>query len=160
MVGGFEQDSERNDVVTFIKESMLKDVNGVDEVYAYNFGNVGFIRFNNVDAMWTYVKDAANKPKPKIADKDVWISVSKSPEERRKSKILSKNKKVLIEVGLARTSDIRVDYKRGILLIQRVRVAEWSKSSGLVYNVDRLKGVGIDVPLDKLEKAVQEEMNE
>ena len=66
----------------------------------------------------------------------------------------------MIEVGLACTSDIRVDYKRGILLIQRVRVAEWSKSSGLVYNVDRLKGVGIDVPLDKLEKAVQEEMNE
>ena len=53
VVGGFEQDSEKDDVVQFIKHTMLLDTRGVQEVYAYNFGNVGFIRFDSLDSMWS-----------------------------------------------------------------------------------------------------------
>ena len=105
-----------------------------------------------------------SKPKPKINGKDVWFSVSKSPGERRKCKILSKNKKVLIEVGLAQAQEVRIDYKRGVLFIRKTRVAEWKESGpanvSLSYFPARLKEVGIDVPLDKLENAVREEMAE
>ena len=160
VVGGFPQDSEKRDVVTFINDQLITDVDGVDEVYSYSFGNVGFIRFNSVDEMWAYVKQVSNKPKPKINGKDVWISVSKSPEDRRKCKVLGKNKKVLIEVGLASSSDVRIDYKRGIMFVKKVRVAEWSESRGLVHNPDRLKEVGIDVPIEKLVNAVREELME
>ena len=87
------------------------------------------------------------------------MTVSQSPEERLKGKILSKHKRVLIEVGLASADSIRVDYRRGVRLINRSRVGQWETSSEkLQLDKDKLREVGIDVEVCKLEAAVAELM--
>ena len=52
--------------------------------------------------MFNFLKSVGNGPKPKINGKEVWISVSKTPEERKKARSLGKLKRVLIETDLAK----------------------------------------------------------
>ena len=90
---------------------MLEDVVGTDETYAYNFGRVGFVRFESKSQMFAFCKAVGTKPKPKVDGKEVWISVSKSPEERNKANTLGKFKRVLIKTSLATPDNIKIDYK-------------------------------------------------
>ena len=69
----------------------------------------------------------------------------------------------MIEVGLAKSEDIRIDYRRGILMVKRVRAAEWrgEGENGYVHIYkENLKKIGIDVGKTALQKAVEELLSE
>ena len=114
--------------------------------------------------MYEFMKKYGASSKPTVNGKPVWVAASRSPEERRKGKHLAKHKKVLIEVGIAKPEDVRVDYRRGILMVKRVRVGEWKKHDGnngsLELHEDSLKSVGIVVGKEAIEKAVKELLQE
>ena len=164
VVGGFPQDSDRDQVTKWINDQMIDEKDDtVDEIYAYMYGSIGFVRFQTAALMKDYLKKSGLKEKLKFGEKEIWTTASKSPDERRKARHLGKHKKVLIEVGLAKTEDVKVDYRRGLLLIKRVRVGEWIGSAGdgsLDLNENGLKKVGIDVGKVALQKAVRELLNE
>ena len=128
----------------------------------YSFGSVGFVRFTTTDAMFVFLKQAAAKEKPQIGDRSIWISSSKSPEEGKKSKSLSKFKKVLLDTSLAKPEDVKVDYKRGIVFVRRLRVAEWKDAAdpectdNLVIDQETMQQVGNDVEPNKIYDAVAE----
>ena len=85
------------------------------------------------------------------------------PQERTKSKNLSKFKKVLVEAKLAPADTVKIDHKRGIVFVGRIRVAEW-KADGpdnkLIASPEKLKQAHIDVNPTKLYDALEELMNE
>ena len=143
---------------------MLSQTGNIDEIYAYTFGSVGFVRFATRDAMFAFLKQMGTKEKPQINGRSLWISSSKSPEERAKSKNLSKFKKVLLDTELAKPEAVKVDYKRGIVLVHKNgdwkhRVAEWKQTEDgdkLIINPDVLRQVGIIVEPDKIYDAVAE----
>ena len=121
--------------------NILKDEKDIDERFAYNFGSVGFVRFLNRNAMFQFLSNTRSKIKPTINGKAIWISTSKTPEERTKAKHLGKFKKVPIETQLATPEQVYIDYKLGRIFIDKVRVAEWKTTEGqnkLV--IDKIKG--------------------
>ena len=163
VIGGFARDTPKKDVVEFLTQSVLKNVQNIDETFAYNFGSVGFVRFQNRDAMFRFLTDIRTKDKPTVNGKPIWISTSKTPEERIKARHLGKFKKVLIESNLASPEDIFVDYKRGLIIINKVRVAEWKTVNGhdkLVADESKLKDVQIDIEPEKLYDAMAELLQE
>lgn len=150
-------------MLSFLTQSVLKNVQNIDETFAYNFGSVGFVRFQNRDAMFRFLTDSRTKDKPTVNGKPIWISTSKTPEERIKARHLGKFKKVLIESNLASPEDIFVDYKRGLIIINKVRVAEWKTVNGhdkLVADESKLKDVQIDIEPEKLYDAMAELLQE
>ena len=160
VVGGFMQDSERNDVIDLIGKHIISDKEAtVDEVYAYNFGSIGFVRFTTAGHMKEFLTKFGAKPRPEVNGKSLWASVSRSPEERKKAKHISKYKRVMIEVGLLKADDIKIDYRRGVLIAKRQRIAEWQGegSDGHVQlNEENMKKIGIDVGANALHNAVKE----
>jgi uncharacterized coiled-coil protein SlyX len=163
VIGGFGQDTPKDEILEFLNANVLKDVAGIDEAYAYNYGSVGFVRFESKDGMYNFLKSAGQKPKAKINGKEIWISVSKTPEERLKAKSLGKLKRVLIETGLTEPANVRIDYKRGIVFANRKRVAEWTASENgeqLAISKVGLQVAGIKVDAEKLNDAVAELMQE
>ena len=62
-------------------------------------------------------------------------------------------------MGLATAGDIKIDYRRGILMVKRHRVAEW-KGEGddghVDINEEALTKVGITVGATALQNAVEE----
>ena len=164
VVGAFPQDCEREKVTGWIDKHFISESDdAVDEIYAYMYGSIGFVRFQSVAQARAFLKKQGAKDKPQFGGKDIWTTMSKSPEERRKARNLGKHKKVLMDVGLAKAEDVKIDYRRGILLIKKVRIGEWVGAAGdgiLVLNEDSLRKVGIDVGKDALHKAVQELLNQ
>ena len=163
VIGGFVKDTPRGEVKDFIEKWIVGKQAGVDEVYAYMFGNVGFVRFLTDKAMWDFLKEANQRPKPKFGEKEVWISVSKSPAERKKAKTLGRFKRVLIESGLSVPLDVQIDYRRGLVFLRGARVAEWNVHSDehkLIIDEENLKQVGVDVEAPKLEAALDELMRQ
>ena len=160
VIGGFMPDSEKGEVMAMIEKHVIAENDKtVEEIYAYSFGSIGFVRFVSADNMREFLKSFGSKPRPKVDDKNIWATASKSPGERRKAKHLGKHKRVLIEVGLAGADEIKIDYRRGILMVKRNRVAEW-QGDGIDGHVelheDNLKKVGIDVGATVLKNAVEE----
>ena len=163
VVGGFDHDTPKEEVVQFMNNRVLKNVKGTEETYAYNFGSVGFVRFVSREHMLQFIKDMESKPKPSIDGKTMWISTSKSPEERLKTKNVSKLKRGFVETGLAEASEVQADYKRGVLFINRVRIAEWKCASGeekMVIDETKLKEVNITANPDKIYDALRELMSQ
>ena len=75
------------------------------------------------------------------------------------------DKTVLIEVGIAKPEDVRIDYRRGILMVKQVRIGEWKKDDqncggSVELNEDKLKLVGTDVGTEAIKKAVKELLQE
>lgn len=54
VIGGFEPDSMRGEVECKVGES--KDVRGVEEIYVYRRGSIGFVRFCTADAMSKFLE--------------------------------------------------------------------------------------------------------
>ena len=106
VIGGFAQDSDRDDVTSLIEKHVISETDeAVEEIYAYTFGSIGFIRFVSIDSMRTFLKKFGARPRPNVGGTTLWATQSKNPGERRKSKHLGKHKRVLIEVGLAKSDD-------------------------------------------------------
>ena len=163
VVGGFPQDSSRDHVVKSISDIAVKNMQGVDEIYAFRYGSVGFIRFDDKETMFRFLKDINAKPKLQVDGKSLWFSVSKSPDERRKGRILSKYKRVFLEVDVVAKEDIRIGYRRGIIMIKNVRIGEWSGDGAtgrVALHQGKLKDVGIDVDVKKVDDAVKELLSE
>ena len=163
VVGGFERDTPKREVVEFMNKSILKNVGGVDEAFAYNFGSVGFVRFLDRDDMFTFIKEFSTKDKPTFQGKAIWVTTSKTPDERTKSEHLSKFKKVLIETALADPSSIKIDYNRGDVFVNRTRIAEWKlfgNTTRVVADASKLKEVNINVEPEKIYDAVDELLQE
>jgi len=158
VIGGFAQDSDRDDVTSLIEKHVISETDeAVEEIYAYTFGS--FIRFVSIDGMRTFLRKFGARPRPNVGGTTLWATQSKNPGERRKSKHLGKHKRVLIEVGLAKSDGIKIDYRRGILMVKRVRVAEWKgdgEDGSLELHEENLKKVGIDVGKTVLQNAVHE----
>ena len=87
------------------------------------------------------------------------VKESSGEEEGEAAKYLGKHKRVLIEVGLAIAGDIKIDYRRGMLMVKRIRMAEW-KGEGddghVEINEEALTKVGITVDATALQNAVEE----
>ena len=164
VVGGFGRDTPKEEVVKFTKDMVIKDALGVEEVCAYNYGSVGFIRFESRDAMFKFLKDGNAKPNPTTNGKSIWISTSKSPEERIKAKNLGRFKRVLVETGLAEAVGVRIDYKRGLVFVKQVRVAEWKRNASgeekVTIDAAKLTEVNINASPDKIYDAHRELMQE
>ena len=65
----------------------------------------------------------------------------------------------MIEVGLLKADDIKIDYRRGVLIAKRQRIAEWQGegSDGHVQlNEENKKKNVIDVGANALHNAVKE----
>ena len=164
VVGGFDQDTDQATVKEYIEKHITKEEK-TEEIYAFKLGSVGFVRFEETRHMYEFMRRYGASSKPALNGKPIWVAASRSPEERRKGKHLAKHKKVLIEVGIAKPEDVRVDYRRGILMVKRVRIGEWKKESereeGLVeLNEDKLKLAGIQVGVEAIKKAVKELLQE
>ena len=160
VIGGFEQDSMKADVEKHIAD-MVKGQTGYEDHYAYRRGSIGFVRFQSVDDMWSYLKkvNAKGRERPVYGSNTLWVSASRSPEDRTKRKALNTAKHVLIEVGLAKEEETEYDPKRGLLWIGRQRVAEWLADSGrLSWNSDALMRAGVDVDGKSLSDAINEKM--
>ena len=160
VIGGFMQDSERDEVKSAIEKHIISETDeNVDEIWAYAFGSIGFVRFKTASHLKVFLKTFGMKPKPQVGGKSLWATITKSPEERNKAKHLGKYKRVLIEVGLAKAEDVRVSYGRGILMVKRARVAVWrgeGDEGHVEINEKNLKSVGIDVTGTALKNAVDE----
>ena len=76
---------------------------------------------------------------------------------------MDKFKKVVIDTGLAEPTNVRVDYKRGFVFINKVRAAERKMTDGserVIADPDKLREAGLDVDASKLHDAVDELMQE
>ena len=74
VVGGFEEDSLKADVVEALNKGVAKHVQGIEEVYAYRRGSIAFIRFRTVDLMWNFLKkvNARGVDKPVHNGRKLW----------------------------------------------------------------------------------------
>ena len=164
VVGGFSQDSEREVVQSLIEKHIISKADAtVEEIYAYAFGSIGFVRFKAAEQMQDFLRKFGANPKPQVDGKTLWATGSKNPGDKRKARHLGKYKRVLIEVGLTNAADIKADYRRSVLMIKRRRVGQWTgegEDGHLELNNDELKKVGIDVGVDVLQKAVKELLSE
>ena len=113
------KDSERANVTAFIEEKVTINAKDIDEVYAYMFGNVGFIRFLSEKAMWSFIPQYNKNPKQRYEGRELWMSTSKNPQERKRANHLGKFKRVLIEVGVADAESVRIDYRRGFVFLKK-----------------------------------------
>ena len=90
-----------------------------------------------------------------------WVQDPRRQEESKTS--WETQEGFLIEVGLANAADIKIDYRRSILMIKRRRVGE-GKGEGddgrLELDDEALKKVGINVGTAALQKAVYELLSE
>ena len=161
VVGGFEQDTPKDEVMQFLEKQVCKGEPSIDEIYAYNFGSVGFIRFVSRDAMFKFLKDAGSKPKPVRKGKSLWISTSKTPEERTRAKKLGKLKRALVGTDVVSADKVRVDYKRGLVFVDNIRIAELKSVDGvnkLKIDPVKMKDANIMVEPQKIYDAVDELM--
>ena len=158
VIGGFPQDTARNDIIKFIDSNIVKETDpNIDEVFAYKFGSIGFVRFQTTSQMWDFIKKQNSKPKSKYEGREVWVAVSKSLSERKKGRTLSKYKRVFIEAGISDSDDIRIDYNRGILMLKKIRVAEWDHDAErLILKSEKLREAGVQVEAEMLENAYKE----
>ena len=144
--------------MNFLQKHIINGAVGFEEVYAYTFGSVGFVRFDTTTAMYQFLKTVNDKQRPQVHGRSVWISTSKSAEERAKSKYLSKFKKVLLDTNLAEPDKTKVDYKRDFVFVANRRVAAW-KDDKLVVNHNGLLLAEIEIesskPLDAVEELVR-----
>ena len=164
VVGGFARDTPKKTIINYIQEFVVKDFLDVEEVFAYNYGNVGFVRFKRRESMFDFLKDFNKREEKTMQNqKPVWLTVSKTPEERRKSKHLSKFKKALIETGVTQPTDVLIDYKRGIIFVKHIRVAEWKETgddSKISIDPVKLKDAKIMVDPKIIHDAVNELLRE
>ena len=125
VVGGFEQDSMRTEVEQAVKD-FTKHTSGIEEIYAYRRGSIGFIRFLTADAMWKFLKAFNGKgdAKPLHHGRSLWAAASRSPEDRRKRQTFATYKDLLTNVGLANEEDVDFDARRGILWVGKHRIGE------------------------------------
>ena len=160
VLGGFPRDTEKQEMVKLITSNIItSEMQGVEEVYGYRSGSIGFVRFETTKHMWDFLKCYNSKAKAKIAEKDIWAAVSKSPAERKKAKALSRCKRALIEVGLVQPEQVRVDYSGGLVFANRVCIAEWKLSgsdSELSFDQKKLNEAKLDVTAGRLKDAVDE----
>ena len=139
----------------------MKGIDGVEDIYAYRRGSVGFARFKNVDAMFLFLKmfNEKNRSRPIHNGKTLWAAASRSPADTWKGKTFSTYKRVLVEVGLADANDIDFDAKRGVMWAGRVRIGEWdgeALSGRLVLNRERMVQAGMNVEPEMIDNAVKE----
>ena len=159
VIGRFEKDTPKKDVTDFLLASVLPGVHGIEEAFAYTFGSIGFVRFRDQESKFQFLKNFNNSPKPLVKGKPIWMSTSKTPEERFKAKRLSKFKKMLIESNLVEAANVYVDYKRGVIFVGKVRIAEWQVAgdeSKLVIEAANLKNAKIDAEPKMLYDALAE----
>ena len=156
VLGGFARDTPKSEITDYVEKNVIScNAEVVDEIYAYAYGSVGFVRFVNKDEMWKFLKEFG-KNKHQVGSKAIWATVSRTPEERKKGKTLSKYKRVLIEASIADAADIRVDYKRGALFLKQVKIGHWSEQEKFEIDPAKLKEAGISVGPTNLENAVNE----
>ena len=87
VIGGFSQDTPMSEIKQFINEKVIKEeLPEVDEIYAYSYGSVCFVRFHTNTAMWQFLTEYGKRVKPKRDDKEIWATVSRTPEERKKER--------------------------------------------------------------------------
>merc|ERR1712129_27773 len=69
VVGGFLQDSERDEVKEAINKLIVQDASpGVEEMYAYSCGSVGFARFESVRYMRDFLMSLARSKSQSLKD--------------------------------------------------------------------------------------------
>ena len=56
VVGGFENDTPKDEVIHFLQTQLCNDDQSIEETYVYNIGSVGFIRFLSRDAMFRFLR--------------------------------------------------------------------------------------------------------
>ena len=159
-IGGFEEDSIKADVVHKVKD-ILKDVGGVEDVFAYRRGSIGFARFQSIGAMYKFLEQYNWKDgvKPTHNGKTLWATASRSPSDRRKRRILVTYKNVIVDAGLADASQIDFDVRRGILWMERTRVGEWAGDADtgrLLLSGEKVKQAGMKVEPKMIDDAVNE----
>ena len=159
VVGGFEQDSMKKDVETKVNQ-LVSSVGGVEDVYAYRRGSLGFVRFTEASAMWKFLKEFNSMDnKPYHNGRKIWAAVSRSPQDRKKGRTLAAYKRVIAEVGLAKVDEIDYDSRRGLLWIGKRRVAEWQVSEErLEIDASEMRAAGVVVDSNILTNAVAEAM--
>ena len=160
-VGGFEMDSQKEIVEADLTE-LLKGVTGVQEIYAYRRGSIGFARFLSADDTWAYLKkvNVQGLERPTIRGMPIWISASRTPEDWKKRRLFYSCKLVLVEAGVAKEEDVKYELKRGFLWIGRHRVAEWRpEEEKLEWIIPALRSAGVDVDSRNLDDAVKEKMS-
>ena len=85
VIGCFMQDSERDEVKSAIEKYIISETDEhVDEIWAYAFGSIGFVRFKTASHLRVFLKTFGMKPKPQVGGKSLWATASKSPGETRK----------------------------------------------------------------------------
>ena len=162
VVGGFEEDSFKIDVQNKVS-GIMKDVNGVEDIFAYRRGSIGFARFKSADAMHKSLQMYNNKDATKATHngRTLWAAASRNPTDRRKGRIFSTYKRVLVEVGLADESQVDFDVKHGVLWVGRMRIGEWNgdaESGWLFLKSESMTQAGINVEHQMIDDAVREKL--
>ena len=159
VMGGFPDDSYKREVENKVQQTVA-GATGVEEIYAYRRGSIGFVRFLTADDMWKYLKDFnATEEKSSREGKKLWAAVSRSPEDRKKRRTLSTYKNVLIDVGLAKAENVDYDSRRGLLWVGRCKVGIWNPlAEVLEIDEQKMKAAGISVGTKMLQDAVADAM--
>lgn len=111
--------------------------------------------------MWVYLKkvNAKGVEKQTVRGMPTWISASRTPADRKKSRTLH-SWRALVEVGVAKEEDVEYEVKRGIPWVGRHRVAEWKpEEEKLKWITGGLNLAGVDVESQKLDDAGREKMS-
>ena len=64
VVGGFQRDTPKKDIIKHMEKHLLKVAEHVDEAFAYNVGSIGVIRFHSRHNMFEFNKSFNSKERP------------------------------------------------------------------------------------------------
>ena len=145
VIGGFSQDTPRLEITTFINKNIIKEDNRqVDEIYAYSYGSVGFVRFNNKADMWTFLTSSKDNLKFDAEG----TSVKASPDFiHDKNPPLSKAMRRVVRLIMEKVggrgkkieTQIYANYPKGRILWKGARVAERDETPQTVKLMGEVK---------------------
>ena len=101
VVGGFEDNTERDEVVTAVKDWIQKCSKSdlVDEVFAFPAGKISYVAWHTPRAMYDFIENYRTCPKENrfaFEGRELWCNVHKSKEERKHGTPLTKALELMV----------------------------------------------------------------
>eukprot|EP00971_Amphidinium_carterae_P343073 6482628-Amphidinium_carterae.1 len=146
VIGGFPTDTKRS----VIMESLplfFRYVGASEDPLDYwapNLrGSIGLAKFANSANMWSFIKRARSKAAFTVgADaKPLWVSISRTREERDTSLRLKKIKELVVEVTKVEPDQVEIDFRRQEVWLNDVKLLECKQGKHEVL-ATRLESAG------------------
>ena len=127
LLGGFERDSLRSELVPVVKGWLKGVYDGIKEngVFAFSRKTSSVVvEFRSWESKMDYLRNYWDGAKFSHGGREIWAAPDRSPEERKRGKHLAAVKRCLIEKGVEKEK-VEVEYKQGKVWVEDGMVAEW-----------------------------------